>query len=161
MKALHWQRHPHVRTGAQLTVGERWADRIKHGLGSWPFIGVQTLVVIVWIAWNIATGHAFDPYPFILLNLAFSTQAAYAAPILQLSNNRADQQAGELALSSYNNGVAVRQLLERNTALTEQVANLTAVQMEILRRLDSALAAAAQPALASAPALPPAVADGR
>ena len=158
MKALHWQRHPHVRSGDQLTTGERWADRIKHGLGSWPFLGIQTVFVVAWIVLNlVAWGFHWDPYPFILLNLAFSTQAAYAAPILQLSNNRADQQAGELALSSYNNGVVVRTLLERNTALTEQVANLTAIQMEILRRLDPATS----PAAPATPALPPEVPGGR
>lgn len=69
--------------------GDRAADRVASIMGSWGFIGFQTLLVITWIAGNaFLLTRPFDPYPFILLNLAFSTQAAYAAPILQLASNR-------------------------------------------------------------------------
>lgn len=128
-----WSSHPHVRSGSELSLGERAADRVKHGLGSWSFIGIQTLVVVLWIVLNIvAVALQWDPYPFILLNLLFSTQAAYAAPILQLSNNRSDRQASELALSTHANGETLLDLnkqqmviLNELRALRETVAGMT------------------------------------
>lgn len=71
------------------TRGERLADRVIRVFGSWRFIVVQTVAVAAWVAVNllVLTRH-WDPYPFILLNLLFSTQAAYAAPLILLSQNR-------------------------------------------------------------------------
>ena len=69
--------------------GQRLADSVTAVFGSWRFIIIQTGIVTVWIAVNIiAVVHRWDPYPFILLNLLFSTQAAYAAPLILLSQNR-------------------------------------------------------------------------
>ena len=74
------------------TLGEQLADAIASGMGSWRFIIVQSVIVGVWIILNlVAIALRFDPYPFILLNLLFSTQAAYAAPIIMMSQNRAAQ----------------------------------------------------------------------
>jgi uncharacterized membrane protein len=71
------------------TVGQRLADSVTAVFGSWRFIIIQTCIVAVWIAVNIiAVFYRWDPYPFILLNLLFSTQAAYAAPLILLSQNR-------------------------------------------------------------------------
>lgn len=74
-----------------LTVGQRIADDLALGMGSWRFIIIQSVIVVVWIALNavVLLVKPFDPYPFILLNLLFSTQAAYAAPIIMMSQNRA------------------------------------------------------------------------
>jgi uncharacterized membrane protein len=71
------------------TPGDWVADRIASWVGSWTFIIVQTAIVVVWIVLNLEAwiGH-WDPYPFILLNLALGIQAAYAAPILMISQNR-------------------------------------------------------------------------
>jgi uncharacterized membrane protein len=70
-------------------AGERMADRVTASFGSWAFILAQTVIVLIWIALNVtAWASGWDPYPFILLNLLFSTQAAYAAPLLLLSQNR-------------------------------------------------------------------------
>ncbi|SCF47607.1 Protein of unknown function (DUF1003) [Micromonospora matsumotoense] len=70
-------------------AGQRLADSVTAVFGSWRFIIVQTGIVTIWIAVNIiAVLHRWDPYPFILLNLLFSTQAAYAAPLILLSQNR-------------------------------------------------------------------------
>src|SRR5436309_11360168 len=83
-------RHPvnkELLEGAPL--GARIADRVTGFLGSWTFIVIQTVVVAVWVAGNIYLVFHFDPYPFIFLNLAFSTQAAYAAPLILLASNRA------------------------------------------------------------------------
>ena len=71
------------------SFGPRAADAIARGMGSWAFIIAQTVLVLVWVALNLAAVLAhWDPYPFILLNLLFSTQAAYAAPIIMMSQNR-------------------------------------------------------------------------
>jgi uncharacterized membrane protein len=71
------------------TPGQRLADSVTGVFGSWRYIVIQTVVVLLWIAANIlAVALRWDPYPFILLNLLFSTQAAYAAPLILLSQNR-------------------------------------------------------------------------
>ncbi len=68
-----------------------WAEKIARFLGTGQYLMWQTVIVIVWVALNVG-GMAWnwDPYPFILLNLAFSTQAAYAAPLILLAQNRQD-----------------------------------------------------------------------
>jgi uncharacterized membrane protein len=67
----------------------RFAEGIARFLGTGRFLAVQTIIVIVWITLNVfAVRLRWDPYPFILLNLAFSTQAAYAAPLILLAQNR-------------------------------------------------------------------------
>jgi uncharacterized membrane protein len=73
----------------EAPFGARVADRVTGFLGSWRFIFIQTVLVVLWIVGNIVLLFHFDPYPFILLNLAFSTQAAYAAPLILLAGNRA------------------------------------------------------------------------
>ncbi|MER6814809.1 DUF1003 domain-containing protein [Spirillospora sp. NPDC000708] len=73
----------------QRTRGEWLADSVTAVFGSWRFIIVQTLIVAAWTALNLLGALLrWDPYPFILLNLVFSTQAAYAAPLILLSQNR-------------------------------------------------------------------------
>src|SRR3954447_11663125 len=70
----------------------RFSEAIARTLGTARFLVIQTVVVISWIIFNIAAAALrFDPYPFILLNLAFSTQAAYAAPLILLAQNRQDE----------------------------------------------------------------------
>lgn len=72
-----------------FTFGDRVADRVAATMGSWPFILVQTALLFVWIVLNVtAYVQQWDPYPFILLNLALSFQAAYAAPFIMMSQNR-------------------------------------------------------------------------
>ncbi len=84
-------RHPvNKRLLEEAPVGARVADRVTGFMGSWTFIIVQTVIVAVWLAANIyLLSKPFDPFPFILLNLAFSRQAAYAAPLILLAGNRA------------------------------------------------------------------------
>lgn len=87
---MRGHRHPaNVARHDEQGLGGRAADRVAAFMGSWRFIGLQTAVILVWIGVNVAAvAMRWDPYPFILLNLLFSTQAAYAAPILQLAQNR-------------------------------------------------------------------------
>ena len=71
------------------TRGDKLADRITHILGSWRFLVIQTVLLTIWIVLNVlAYVHHWDPYPFIMLNLMLSFQAAYTAPILLMSQNR-------------------------------------------------------------------------
>ena len=73
----------------QLTVGQMIADKIAAGMGSWRFIIIQSSMLFVWVVLNVTAYVAkWDPYPFILLNLALSFQAAYAAPFIMMSQNR-------------------------------------------------------------------------
>ena len=79
----------HQKYHEKLSFGDRVADMVAKGMGSWKFIIIQTVLVILWMVLNLV-GFIFhwDAYPFILLNLLFSTQAAYAAPIIMMSQNR-------------------------------------------------------------------------
>ena len=78
-----------ARAEENLSVGQKVADTVAAVMGSWTFIIVQSLILVVWVLLNIlAWVKAWDPYPFILLNLALSFQAAYAAPIIMMSQNR-------------------------------------------------------------------------
>ncbi len=83
----------------RLTPGQRIADRVAATMGSWPFIIAQSTLLAAWIILNVtAFVQRWDPYPFILLNLALSFQAAYAAPFIMMSQNRQqdiDRQAAE------------------------------------------------------------------
>jgi uncharacterized membrane protein len=73
----------------ELTVGQKVADKVAATMGSWPFIIVQSCILFFWIVLNVtAVVQRWDPYPFILLNLALSFQAAYAAPFIMMSQNR-------------------------------------------------------------------------
>lgn len=90
----HQHRHPPILNINQadadnLTFGARAADAFARAVGSWTFIVTQSVILVVWITLNvIAWIRHWDPYPFILLNLALSFQAAYAAPIIMMSQNR-------------------------------------------------------------------------
>jgi uncharacterized membrane protein len=78
-----------TRPPPDLTTGQRIADAVAAGMGSWPFIIIQSILLAIWIALNITAWiRHWDPYPFILLNLALSFQAAYAAPFIMMAQNR-------------------------------------------------------------------------
>src|SRR5439155_19792378 len=86
--------HPEVRNvnkemDERLTPGQRVADGVANSMGSWRFIIIQSSVIVAWLTLNIVGWiERWDPYPFILLNLAMSFQAAYAAPVIMMSQNR-------------------------------------------------------------------------
>ena len=91
-----WPRHPGVRSGEDLTRGERAADRLRNVMGSWAFVVISLVFLAGWMVGNGADG--FDPYPFILLNLLLSSLAALQGAILLIAARRADQIAAELAV---------------------------------------------------------------
>ncbi len=92
--AKYRHEHPSVRNVNELseealTLGDRLADAFARTVGSWTFIIIQTFVLTGWIVVNVvAWARHWDPYPFILLNLALSFQAAYSAPVIMMSENR-------------------------------------------------------------------------
>lgn len=82
-------RHPvNIALHQDANLGVRVANAVTGFMGSWKFIILQTAIVGGWVAGNIWLVFHFDPYPFIFLNLAFSTQAAYAAPLILLASNQ-------------------------------------------------------------------------
>ncbi|MFM2327020.1 MAG: hypothetical protein RIR31_1222 [Bacteroidota bacterium] len=79
----------HAKHVDTLTFGDKVSDAVANGMGSWKFIIWQSIFVLLWMLLNvIGFIRHWDVYPFILLNLIFSTQAAYAAPIIMMAQNR-------------------------------------------------------------------------
>ena len=103
-----------------LTTSQRLADVLAMAMGSWKFIVAQTIIVVIWMSLNlVAYTHRWDPFPFILLNLLFSTQAAYAAPIIMMSQNRQADRDRHQAQADYETNVAAkREIEELQRALT-------------------------------------------
>jgi uncharacterized membrane protein len=140
-------RHPvnqQLFEGAPL--GARVADRVTGFMGSWRFIVIQTVIVAIWLAANIVLlSRPFDPFPFILLNLAFSTQAAYAAPLILLASNRAsvrDRLTLEHAAEEGDLGDAQNErLLTGNTEILKQVAALEARILDMEQTILAAVGA--------------------
>lgn len=96
-----------------LTYGQRIADAVANGMGSWTFIIWQTIFVIIWMTLNvIGFVRHWDVYPFILLNLIFSTQAAYAAPIIMMAQNRQSERDRLQAQADYDTNVEAKLEIE-------------------------------------------------
>ena len=123
----HWHKHPGVRSGDQLSRGERAADRMRNAMGSWPFVFAFFAVMIAWALTNtvlfeqILHHRAFDPYPYILLNLFLSMMAGVQAAALLIAAKRADSIASEVALHTATNTDDIKTLLVENTELTQVV----------------------------------------
>ena len=109
MEKITW----HDKHKKSLTVGDRLADSVANGMGSWRFIIIQSAFVIIWMILNIiGLVHHWDVYPFILLNLIFSTQAAYAAPIIMMSQNRQTQRDRIQAQEDYQTNIDAKLEIE-------------------------------------------------
>ncbi len=119
-----WHHHPGVRSGTSLTLGERAADVVRNGMGSWPFVLVFLAIMAIWAGYN--GSHGFDPYPFILLNLFLSLLAGLQGAILLIAAKRADSNSSEVAMHTLDNTTTLKKLIEANTILTQQVSDLTA-----------------------------------
>jgi uncharacterized membrane protein len=140
LRGSKWHLHPGVRSGDQLTIGERAADRMRNGMGSWLFVFSFLLVMAFWMVLNsiVKLGHplssgtaGFDPYPYILLNLVLSTLAGLQAAALLIAAKRADALSSEVAVHTLNNTEADRKLLQENTDLTRVVKSHTDLLDEI------------------------------
>lgn len=118
-----------------LTFGDRLADSVASGMGSWKFIIIQTVLVAVWMTLNIlAFVHHWDVYPFILLNLVFSTQAAYAAPIIMMAQNRQNERDRAQAQADYQTNIDAKLEIE---ALSKQLNTLEVEKLDkIIKMLE-------------------------
>ena len=119
--------------------GARIADRVTGFMGSWTFIVIQTVIVALWVFGNIYLLFHFDPYPFIFLNLAFSTQAAYAAPLILLASNRSsarDRMTLEHAAAEADKEDEQNvRLLTGNTEILKRVVSLEQAILDLEKRI--------------------------
>lgn len=140
-KTVNWHKHPGVRTGNQLTRGERAADTMRNSMGSWAFVFGAIVFLGVWMLINKAMGgSAFDAYPYILLNLVLSCVAALQGAILLIAAKRSDQVSSELALHDYNTNVDSLQRLENVVGQVADIQAHLAQQDSELSRQTEALA---------------------
>jgi uncharacterized membrane protein len=142
--ADYGHKHPvNVVHHEEATLGERLADNIAAFIGSWRFLIIQTFLVAAWVTINTlqVTGRIhIDPYPYILLNLAFSTQAAYTGPVLLLAGNRqAQKDRLTLEHAAMEADKADRQnveILERIATVTKLTESNTEVTIQILKHVE-------------------------
>jgi uncharacterized membrane protein len=133
----HWHRHPGVRSGQDPSFGERAADRMRSIMGSWPFVFCFFATMILWATINtllistVAHGKAFDPYPYILLNLFLSMLAGVQAAALLIAAKRSDAISSEIAIHTEGNTDDIKLLIEENTALIAEVKRATDLLEEI------------------------------
>jgi uncharacterized membrane protein len=131
-----WDRHPGVRSGEQLTFGQRAADVMRNGMGSWTFVFIFFGILLAWTAANtlllsrLIRGDEFDPYPYILLNLFLSMLAAVQAAALLIAAKRADQIASELAVHDARTD-------DEAKAIIEEVHRHTSEILERVERLEN------------------------
>src|SRR5439155_13786463 len=153
--------HPPIRNvnelmAAKMTVGQRIADRVAAMVGSWPFMIVQSLMLLAWMVvnvWLIVMAHshpgflrAWDPYPFILLNLVLSFQAAYTGPVVMMSQNSQAEKDRLVAQSDYEVNQKAEteiQVVMEHLAHQDQLILDATARIEALRQ-DPAVGAVAQ-----------------
>ncbi|MEO3931964.1 DUF1003 domain-containing protein [Micrococcaceae bacterium Sec7.4] len=120
----------HEQHTASLTKGQRAADLMRNGMGSWPFVGGFIGFMMIWAAINtlaLAT-HSWDPYPYILLNLLLSMLAGLQGAILLIAAKRQDAIAAAMAQHDYDTNVKAKEEIELLMAINSQ-------QLEILQEL--------------------------
>ena len=108
MSRHHW----HKSHKDELSPGQRIADVVAATMGSWSFIIIQSAILGLWIVYN-SWSSSFDPYPFILLNLALSFQAAYAAPFIMISQKRQEERDRHHAEADYRTNIEAEQRIEQ------------------------------------------------
>ncbi|SEF02678.1 Protein of unknown function [Arthrobacter alpinus] len=120
----------HTKHKDSLTRGQRAADLMRNGMGSWPFVGGFVAFMVVWAAINTLalTSHAWDPYPYILLNLFLSMLAGLQGAILLIAAKRQDAIAGAMAQHDFDTNVKSGKEIELLITINRQ-------QLEILREL--------------------------
>jgi uncharacterized membrane protein len=120
---------------SERTVGERASDTVAATMGSWRFIIIQSVILACWIVLNaVAWVRHWDPYPFILMNLVLSMQAAYAAPIIMMSQNR---QAARDRLEAHNDFLTDCKAEEEVRGIMDHLEAQDHMLREILVRLDA------------------------
>jgi uncharacterized membrane protein len=132
-----WHRHPAVRTGSELTFGERSADIMRNAFGSWAFVGSFLLFMAIWMVVNtvVLGRHAFDAYPYILLNLSLSMMAGLQGALILIAAKRADRIAAEQAVAHYTETSKIDGLITTNNEMTSEIRTNTAILDEIHRHV--------------------------
>jgi uncharacterized membrane protein len=121
-------------TDEQMTMGQKIADKVAATVGSWRFIIIQSCVLAIWLVLNsLAWVYRWDPYPFILLNLALSFQAAYSAPFVMMSQNR---QAEKDRLTAQNDYLCDTKGEEEIRHIMEHLDHQDTVILQILQRME-------------------------
>jgi len=139
LRVRHSHKHPPLRNineaaAQSMTFGERASDAFAATMGSWKFIIIQSVILMIWVALNVgAYIEHWDPYPFILLNLALSLEAAYAAPIIMMSQNRQAVKDRFAAEEDYHVNTKAEEELKSVMHHLEQQDDL---MLDMLRRLE-------------------------
>src|ERR1700694_1660942 len=119
----------------QMTMGQKVADKVAATVGSWRFIIIQSCILAIWLVLNsLAWAFKWDPYPFILLNLALSLQAAYSAPFVMMSQNR---QAEKDRLTAQNDYLCDTKGEEEIRNIMDHLEHQDTVILQILQRMET------------------------
>jgi uncharacterized membrane protein len=135
----HHHQHPPIANvneldSGRMEMGDRAADLFASAVGSWRFIIIQSIILAFWIILNVTAWiEHWDPYPFILLNLALSFQAAYAAPIIMMSQNRQSAKDRLMAEQDYSVNMKAEDELK---AVMKHLETQDDLMLEILQRLE-------------------------
>lgn len=122
MLKMEQQKNWHQKHEETIGIGGRISDSVAKGMGSWRFIIIQTVLVIFWMGLNfVGFIYHWDVYPFILLNLVFSTQAAYAAPIIMMAQNRQNDRDRLNAEEDYKTNVDAKKEIEALSILLKSL----------------------------------------
>ncbi|HEY4160784.1 MAG TPA: DUF1003 domain-containing protein [Candidatus Saccharimonadales bacterium] len=129
MIAYNW----HKKVKGELTVGDRAADGMRNGMGSWAFVLLFIALLVVWAYLNTAAGwHHWDKYPFILLNLFLSMLAALQGAILLIAAKRQDAIAAAMAEHDYRTNVQAKKEIELLMQINQE-------QLELIKELHARL----------------------
>jgi uncharacterized membrane protein len=137
---IYKHEHPPIRDvneiyKEKLTIGQIFADRVAKIIGSWNFILIQSFLISIWIVLNFAAFiYHWDPYPFILLNLFLSLQAAYTAPIIMMSQNRL---AEKDRIEAHNDYMVNTKSEEEIRVMLQHLDSQNEMLMEILKNLSN------------------------
>jgi uncharacterized membrane protein len=141
--------HPPVRDinalhEEKMSLGQRVADRVATAVGSWPFIIIQSVLLLLWMFVNVYLAvmihrhpgylKAWDPYPFILLNLVLSFQAAYTGPVVMMSQNRQAEKDRLMAQNDYEINQKAEEEIE---VIMEHLAHQDRLLLDAMKRLES------------------------
>jgi uncharacterized membrane protein len=136
---MHLRKNWHDAHRDKMSAGARIADVVAAFIGSWRFIIIQSAIFAVWVVFNtlwLFGAYQFDPYPFILFNLFMSAEAAYASPLILMSQNRQNERDREQAQHDYDTNVAAKEEIE---TILRELARLE------LEKLDKILALLQKP----------------
>lgn len=122
---------------ASLGRGDRAADVVRNGMGSWAFVGTFLLFMAVWAVVNSLHGVSWDPYPFILLNLFLSLLAGLQGAILLIAAKRQDGISAALSQNDYDTNIAAKKDIEALMAINEQQLAIIQDLQQIMSRLDT------------------------